>query len=410
MPPDDDDVAPAAGESVGDAVRAAFDTMEKGSEPVAASETDAKAPEPTEVEPAPAEGRQRGPDGKFLPKEPVAAEPVAATSKPTEPATETKPDAPKAVEAPANWSAADKAVFAALPAEAQALVARREAERDADYTRKTQAVAALKRDFEPVAQIFAPHAEQMRAVGLTPAKAIEGWYHAEKALMEGRGAALIADVAKNYKVDPREIARALGLTLAQGAPGTEAPPAAQPPNGQPVILPPEVTARMSAIDRFLAEQKARDQQRVYQERQAAETRVVSSIEQFSAAKGADGKPTHPHFAEVEDHMAQLLLAAQQAGLPNPSLDELYDQAVWANPSTRAKQLEATRAADEAQRKADSEKAAQEARAKAEKSRRAASSVIGSPGTGQTAPASRQRSSGSLRDDILAADEEVSSLS
>jgi hypothetical protein len=406
-PPDDDDVA-APEESIGDAVRAAFDTIEKApsqeqigpAEPRAA-ETDEGTAAASE---APSEGRQRGPDGKFLPK--TEAKAPETTTEP--PAAEPKPDAPKAAEPPANWNEADKALFKAAPPEIQALVARREAERDADYTRKTMAIAALKRDYEPVAEMFRPYEAQMRHSNLAPAKMIEGWMLAEKALMEGRGAALVADVARTYKIAPNDIARALGLTLATPAAGVDPPPAPQPPNGQHVVLPPEVTARLSAVDRFLADQQRRDNERLAQQRHEAETRVVSTIDQFSAAKGADGKPAHPYFAEVEDRMAQLLLAAQQAGLPNPTLDELYDQAVWASPSTRAKQLEATRAADEAQRKAESDKAAAEARAKAEKSRRAGSSVTGSPGTGQSAPTSRQRGSGSLRDDLMAAEEEVSS--
>jgi hypothetical protein len=208
-------------------------------------------------------------------------------------------------------------------------------------------------------------------------------------------------------VQPQDIARALGLTLATPAAGVEAPAAATPPNGQHAQLPPELTTRLNAVDQFLADQQRRDQARAAEERRQSEGRVLSTIDQFAQAKGADGKPAHPHFDTVQDDMARLLMVAKQSGLPEPTLAELYETAVWANPSTRATQLEATRAADEAQRTADAARLATEARAKAEKSRRAGSSVTGSPGTGQSAPRP-VKGSGSLRDDLMAADEEISS--
>lgn len=55
---------------------------------------------------------------------------------------------PAAINAPAGMSEADKAVFATLPPEAKAWIAKREAETRADYTRKTQAVAEQRKQVE----------------------------------------------------------------------------------------------------------------------------------------------------------------------------------------------------------------------------------------------------------------------
>jgi hypothetical protein len=130
---------------------------------------------------------------------------------------------------------------------------------------------------------------------------------------------------------------------------------------------------------------------------------MSTIDQFRGATDTSGALLHPHYAEVEEHMTRLAIAARTSGKPVPSLNDLYDEAVWANPSTRAQLLEAQRAADQAQHKAAEEEARREARAKAEKARRAGSSVTGSPG--QTA-APAHKGGDTLRSALLAAVEDA----
>ena len=90
-------------------------------------------------------------------------------------------------------------------------------------------------------------------------------------------------------------------------------------------------------------------------------------------------------------LAQAALASKQAV---PSLDQLYETAVFATPSTRDKVLTAQRQQEEAKR-------TEEARTKAASARRAGSSVTGAPGTGQ-APTGRGASELSLREQLEAA--------
>jgi hypothetical protein len=75
----------------------------------------------------------------------------------------------------------------------------------------------------------------------------------------------------------------------------------------------------------------------------------------------------------------------------PVLQDLYDRALWANPSTREKQLAL-------QQQAEAKRAAEERRAKAEQARRAGSSVTGAPSPGQAASTPADMS---LRDTIKA---------
>jgi hypothetical protein len=71
-------------------------------------------------------------------------------------------------------------------------------------------------------------------------------------------------------------------------------------------------------------------------------------------------------------LASSYVASKQ---PIPPLADLYDTAVWANPSTRAALKAAEKATEETKR-------SEEARAKAASARRAGSSVTGAPGSGQ----------------------------
>lgn len=374
-------------------------------------------PEPTATESADKpDTRARGPDGKFIRAEgDEAPEPAAApTEKPAETPvpTEPKPDAPAtSKDAPQNWPEADKATFKALPAEAQDFLLRRHNEMTADYTRKTQQLADFRREYEPVHQMFAPHMDALRQRGLTPASTISAWYNVEKTLLSGgQGAvATIKGIVDGYKIDPAQLAAALGVrqqAAPQPQPGADGQmPAIESPTGsQPIQLPPEFLQRLNQVEAWRAQEEQRKQFEAQQSYAMRAADVTSQIEQFASAVDSAGQPLHPHFKDVEDHMTTLSLAAQARG-EKPTLSELYEQAVWANPSTRARLQEAERAAATAQRAAEEKREAEARRAKAEQSRRAGSSVSGAPGSGSQAPG-RPRSNGSVLDDLRAAAEEV----
>lgn len=366
-------------------------------------------------EPAQQETRTRGPDGKFIRAEPeeVLAEtaPVAEkTAAPVETtATPIEPKPATGVEPPPMWSEADKTAFKALPAEAQEIVARRQREMEADYTRKTTEIAAFRRDFEPVRDMLAPHMDQIRQAGMTPATLIKNWQTAELELAAGgdRAIGLLRSVIQNYRLDPSAVARAIGVTPGQPAAGVETPPA---PNGSsPIQLPPEL---MSEIQTLKQKQAAQDQyfaQQQQQQQRAAQDRVENTINEFRDAKDTSGKLLHPHYAEVEEDMIYLLTAERARG-KEPDLSTLYSKAVLLNTSVQEKVQAEKHAAEQAQRAADAEKAKAEARAKAERARRAGSSVTGAPGSGQARmiQASKEDSR-SLREQLESAYQEVAEV-
>lgn len=342
--------------------------------------------------PEPKETRERGADGKFAKK--IEGEEVAA--KP-EGEAEVKPEdkKPEGIEPPVNWKAADKELFKKLPPDAQKIVIDRQKEMDADYTRKTQAIAAFKSRYDPVDKIFEPHREVMKQKGFTEASLVAAWSNVEQRLVK-EPIEVIAGLVNGYKVDPAKLAARLGIKSAPAAEGEEAP--------APVIqLPPDVQAKLARLDQI--EQQVSgltNQERIRKEQATAagEARVMNEIEQFKSAKDDKGNLSHPHFEEVEAQMSHLALAAKQAGQSLPPLKELYETAVWANPSTREK----LRTADTQQAE---QKRKDEARAKAAAAKKASSSVTGAPGPGQATNQGRQ-SDKSLREQLEeAADEHAS---
>jgi hypothetical protein len=351
-----------------------------------ADEPSAKAEKPAGTG---SDDRPRDEQGRFAPKsaetaQPEAAQPAQSDGRP--PTAETAPSAPTGQisptsrEAPTNWQAADREAFAKMPAEAQDFLLRRHRDMEADYTRKTQATAELQREYGPVAQAFAPHREQLRAAGMTEGQLIQGWMQAEQALMAGGQSAvdLLARVVKSYRVDPAQLAAALGVSRETAA----AHPGAGQQNG--IELPPALRQQLEQLTGQVG-QLTRAQQQAQNDRMTAELqRIDGEIAAFRA------QPGHEHFADVEADMARLARAVQP-GEPKPSLQQLYEQAVWANPSTREK----LRAAE---RQSAEQKAREDARARATNARRAGSSVTGAPGPGQSSRTVKTEDR-SLRDEL-----------
>jgi hypothetical protein len=358
--------------------------------------------------------RARGPDGKFLKKDeaevsdagaaPPQADKNAATA--VDPAVPVVADSK---EPPAHWSAADKETFKTLPEQGQKFVLDRVKAMEGDYTRKTQEIANLKREYGPVEELFAPHKDVMRQKGFTPRSIIEAWANVEAKLASGPESAVevIRGLVHGYSIPPEKLAAALGLTRQQAAQGQQQP-GQQPTateNGQPVALPPEVARELQELRQQVGQFGQKFQ--TIEQREAAQRRAIEiqqeqaaedQVNQFRSAKDENGNLLHPHMDEVEALMTSLAHAALASKQPVPSLQELYETAVYANPSTREKVLTAQKQQEEKRR-------TDEAKAKAANARKAGSSVTGAPGPGQ-APNGKSVSDLSLREQLEAAADEA----
>jgi hypothetical protein len=363
--------------------------------------------------------RVRGPDGKFLKKDETADAPAAGkttAAKPDKTATITEDPAAKVAapatdtkDAPVHWAQADKDKFNALAPDAKAFVLDRFKAMEGDYTRKTQAVAHLQKEYGPVNEMFTPHMDVMRQKGFTPRTLIESWANVEMKLAGGTDSAVdvIKGLVGGYNIPVAKIAAALGLTPAQAqaaATGTEQNPTATQ-NGTPVALPPEIVAELKALRDSVSgvtswktqqEQQAANQRRAIEIEQ--ENAVSNQVNEFKSAVDDKGSPLHPHFDEVEAMMTSLAHAALASKQPVPSLQQLYETAVYANPTTREKVLTAQRQQEEATR-------VEAARAKAASARRAGSSVTGAPGSGQ-APSGKSNPTDTIRGSLEAAFDDI----
>src|SRR6185437_13925255 len=344
--------------------------------------------------------RARGPDGKFAKKEdepdPVVAE--KPEEQPTEqPKVETK-------EAPTHWSQADKDKFKTQPPEVQSFILDRFKAMEGDYTKKTQAIAELKKEYGPVDEMFAPHKEVLRQKGFTPKTLIEAWANVEQKLAGGPDSAVdvIRGLVSGYNIPPEKIAAALGIARQAVQNNVQQQPTAVQ-NGQLVPLPPEVQKTIDDLRNKVGtfEQKfgtieQREAQAAAAAKLADEQRAEGIVTEFKEAKDAKGNRLHEHFEEVEGLMTELAQAKIASKQPVPPLKDLYEMAVYAHPDVRQKVLTA-------QRHQEEKKRADEARAKAVAAKKAGSSVTGAPGTGQ-APTGKDTGQ-SIRDSLEAAFED-----
>lgn len=99
-------------------------------------------------------------------------------------------------------------------------------------------------------------------------------------------------------------------------------------NAQTVPVDPAIQAMQQELASVKHTLTAREQA----EQQAAYEKAAKEVEAFAA-----DKDKHPYFDEVHDHIVMLIQGMKAAGKP-VSLQDAYEQAVWANSVTRAKEL------------------------------------------------------------------------
>src|SRR6185312_14090815 len=221
--------------------------------------------------------RARGPDGKFAKKEdepePVVAEQPEKTETP-EVKVETK-------EAPTHWSQADKDKFKTQPPEVQSFILDRFKAMEGDYTKKTQAIAELKKEYGPVDEMFAPHKEVLRQKGFTPKTLIEAWANVEQKLAGGPDSAVdvIRGLVSGYNIPPEKIAAALGIARQAVQNNVQQQPTAVQ-NGQIVALPPEVQKQLAELNQWKTQQQQRDAQTAAAAKLADEQRAENIVTEF----------------------------------------------------------------------------------------------------------------------------------
>lgn len=258
--------------------------------------------------------RLRDEAGRFkAPDAPAAAEssvdPLVAAETP-----------PEVAPAPNTWKKEVAAKWATLPPDVQAEVSRREA----DFHKGIEGYRAKAQFADSVANVLQPYQQTLKHLeetqGISAEKALDALLSADHKLRYG------SPVEKQMYM--HQLAQSYGVDLAQQIPQAD----------QQVFT---LQQRLQQLETALQNQTQQGAQREQQE-------LNSTIAAFAA------DPKHSHFESVKGHMSALLQAGQAKDLA-----DAYEQAVYANPTTRAAMLQQQIAAqrEEAAQKA---KAAKEA--------------------------------------------------
>lgn len=270
--------------------------------------------------------------GRFAKKSPDAEasiEESADASKPADDQQQQPDPALQPIAPPERWTEADKTAFAALPREAQQLLVDRNRAMEADYTRKSQEVAELRRNAEPLLNVAQQHQPYLAQFGLTPATALPILVQAHQTLMTGPVEQRVQALAR--------LAADAGIDLAAMSRG-------------------EVAAPDPAYQQLRQElnqlKQSQEQERLSRE-QEQNQQLALQIDAFANSKTADGQPKYPHFGAVRGVMARLYGSGEAS-----TLEEAYEKATQPIRDAVAAELKA--------RQDDAKKADQQALEKARK--------------------------------------------
>lgn len=324
--PDDDDFNVMEAEPMGDGPDPSDDDDGEGWDTNEMSDQDGQDVEETVLEADDGQGEEDGEEGADDGLEPI--------------------------EPPSNWPEEIREAFGAIPPQLQHWYVNNARHMQADYTRKTQAIAQEKQqiqraqaNYAELDRITAPYEQQWALNGMSKPQAISQLI-------------ALSNFATN---DPsgfiQYFANLRGVNLQQLNEQQEYIDPQVAALRQPLS---EVQARLNQFEQHYAQQQQMQQHQQYQ---SAFQSVNASIDEFAQRQGQDGKPLYPHLNQVMGEMADLISSGRAR-----SMDEAYKHAIWLNESTRNNELRRSRANDNAR-----------LRQQAEKARRAGSSLSGASG-------------------------------
>lgn len=335
----------------------------------------AKEPVEGQEPAAAADGRVRGPDGKFAKAAETAEVAEIEAAKPPEPEAPEEP-----IRVPASLPAAVKAKFATLDPDVREAFEKLE---DSVQTAKAEWGKKGER-LNRFDEILSPRREKLQLAGLDEISAIQTLFAAQD-LLERNPLEGLTYLARSYGVDLRQL---LAPQLNQPQPGQQGYPQQQQPGFDPRQMqqPPQLDQYMQQALRPLVEQigslqQHLDQQRVSNEQLALDA-AKAEIAEFSS------KPENMYFENVRGAVQHFLQSGQAQ-----TLQEAYDKATWADPQIRAILLKA-------QSPAPAPPAVDQQRQKAALAKAASGSIAGAPGAAVAPP--ENTSKGSLRADLEAA--------
>ena len=231
---------------------------------------------------------------------------------------ESEEETEEALEAPIHWSAQDREVFAKIPKDGQEFLLRRHKEMEADYTRKTQEIAPVRRRQEALEEVLTPYRTEYQAQGMDDVAAIRRLFAIHDSLKQNPTQTVLW-LAQNYGAD---------LTQTEEE------------------LDPNVAALKQQIQQLQQEQHLSKTQAQQSQQQA----LVRQIQEFEQEKDENGLK-HPRFQEVYQDMVKLF----ESGMSS-TLEDAYTKALRLRPDlvsqpAQTKTLEKAKIAQKAKKAA-----------------------------------------------------------
>jgi hypothetical protein len=210
------------------------------------------------------------------------------------------------LDAPIHWSTEHKATFEGLPAEGQAFLLERHKDMEADYTRRSQDLAEVRRAFVPFQQAIAGTGTSIEAAVAKLATIHNG-------------------LTRDPEAEIRRLARENGVNLSpSNLDEDDDEPFEDDDEGQ----------RDSEADRQRDERIDR-----LETKQSSDATAASNarIQEFVDTTDGNGELTHPHFAQVQEQMLVLATGYRASG-KTYTLQSVYDDATYLVPEVREQVL------------------------------------------------------------------------
>jgi len=259
---------------------------------------------------------ERDETGKFTSKDATKAAPEA---KENPEATKEQAASGNAPPMPNSWSKEKAETWSKLDSSAREYIAQREIEVQRGFAKQAERF----QPYQAMEQLFEPYADKMKAAGMNPVQAVQRLLNAQR-ILDTNPVHGLAWLARSYGIDVNSIPQQLAQMQAQTA-----------------QVDPRVETALQRVERLEAELQERQEI----ERQSLNQSILSEIDTFRAS----GK--HPYFEDVRADMAELITIGSAA-----NLNDAYERAIWANPTTRAKLIEAQRKTEAEQAQAAALKA------------------------------------------------------
>lgn len=277
-------------------------------------------------EPAPAKEADPAPAETPAPAAEVPAQETPATPAQTEETPAADPDKGQQPEdTPTNTEVdplaglkslnnEEREALAKLPADAQApvvdFIKRREADMERGFQKKTMDIADLRRDYQPLQDMFKPHMDQLRQMGATPFTYIKRLTDLDQ-MAASNPDGYVDYILDNLKIDKTKLIERLGGKVKSDddddywnldtpqtpAPAPQAQAAPQPAPQQPQ---PQMSFANTANQ--------------------VDNPALAQVQEFQNAM-ENGVLKHPHFNMVRQDMAALANV-----YPGDDLSELYRKA------------------------------------------------------------------------------------